>query len=217
MSLTPNDFLQRLGFIVHDNHGSFSELLANSLPLFNIEHIPTMLKAGDAEKGKSLKIRSQDSLVLITHVRCVLGWSIRLASAHRAGFAYKFDKPLDFSGANRLVFFAKGEKGGETLAIVAIGNNIPRSVQSDLPEERIFKNQKFEVLTRNVTLSNDWSRYQISLNGTNLKNVISPFGVIMQEDRMAIVDIVKNKKPVAHTAFRIYKRKDCFLFEGCNY
>ena len=42
----------------------------------------------------------------------------------KAGFSYNFGKPVDLSGAQRLVFFAKGQKGGETLTIFSIGKNL---------------------------------------------------------------------------------------------
>ena len=79
--------IQTLDSLVH-GHGSFSEVLANSLPLFNIEHLPLIYKVGDAEKGKSFKI---DPGFISTDNNCEM--CIRAeytpASNGMAGFAYK--------------------------------------------------------------------------------------------------------------------------------
>ena len=57
----------------------------------------------------------------------------------KAGVAYKSAQTLDLSGAHRIVFFAKGELGGENVSFVAIGK------PSNTPPVglNIFKNLKF--------------------------------------------------------------------------
>ena len=37
----------------------------------------------------------------------------------KAGVAYKSAQPLDLTGAQRIVFFAKGELGGENVSFVS--------------------------------------------------------------------------------------------------
>ena len=97
----------------------------------------------------------------------------------KAGVAYKSAQTLDLSGAKRIVFFAKGELGGENVAFVAIGkpSNIP-----PVPPN-IFTNLNFAVIRKNVTLTNEWPRYQLSLNGIDLTGVTDPFGFIVSKVR----------------------------------
>ena len=59
--------------------------------------------------------------------------------------------------------------------------------------ERLFKNIKYSVITQNITLTNDWKRYQIPLNANDMKSVVSPFGIVVDKDRMIVTDLVKGK------------------------
>jgi hypothetical protein len=183
------EFGQNPDPLVHSDHSSFSDVYANSLPLYNIEHIPLMTKAGDAATGKSLKLNPGFVSTDNTCEMCLKA-EYTQSTIGKAGFAYNFGKPVDLSGAERLVFFAKGEKGGETLTVFSIGKNLA-SGPTEL--ERLFKNIKYSVITQNITLTNDWKRYQIELNATDMKGVISPFGIVIQKDRMQVTDLVKGK------------------------
>ena len=87
----------------------------------------------------------------------------------KAGIAYRSNTALDLTGAQRIVFFAKGELGGENLAFVVIGKDKTNGQTSNTlsASPQIFKKLTFAV-SQNVTLVNDWKRYQISLNGIDL-------------------------------------------------
>ena len=86
---------------------------------------------------------------------------------------------LDLTGAQRIVFFAKGQLGGENVAFVAIGK--PSNTPPVSPN--IFTNLNFAVISKNVTLTNDWRRYQLSLNGIDFKGVTDQFGFIVSKVR----------------------------------
>jgi hypothetical protein len=47
----------------------------------------------------------------------------------------------------------------------------------------IFSNLNFGVISKNVTLTNDWQRYQLSLNGIDFKGVTNQFGFIVSKVR----------------------------------
>jgi hypothetical protein len=199
------EFGQNSDPLVHRDHGSFSDVFANSLPLYNIEHIPLITKVGDAATGKSFKLNPGFVSTDNTCEMCLRA-EYAPSTKGKAGFAYNFGKPVDLSGAQRVVFFAKGQKGGETLTVFSIGKNIVDTrksgnvaqLQTASPTEleRLFKNIKYSVITQNITLTNDWKRYQIPLNATDMKGVVSPFGIIVQKDRMKITDLVKGKSGI---------------------
>ena len=100
----------------------------------------------------------------------------------KAGVAYKSAETLDLSGAQRVVFFAKGELGGENVAFVAAG----KASNTNPTSPNIFTNLKFAVISKNVTLTNNWARYQLSLNGSDLTGVIDPFGFIVSKVRSQV-------------------------------
>jgi hypothetical protein len=97
----------------------------------------------------------------------------------KAGIAYGSAQVLDLSNAKRVVFFARGELGGEKVAFVALGKP---STKASLPPN-IFSNLNFAVISKNITLTNDWTRYQLSLNGSDLTGVTDAFGFIVSKAR----------------------------------
>jgi hypothetical protein len=125
----------------------------------------------------------------------------------KAVIAYTSPAPIDLSGAKRIVFFAKGELGGETINALAIGK-LPDSGSSQEPRERVatqgteptepieekegtapksptipFEELKFGVVSPNIVLTNEWKRYELSVERLDLKDVTSPFGVAISNQR----------------------------------
>jgi hypothetical protein len=90
-----------------------------------------------------------------------------------AAAAYVSDQIYDFTGARRVVFFAMGDLGGEKLAFSFAGKDM--AADSNLPTDKIFEKRQFAVKTKEVTLKNDWQRFEVSLDGANLKDVKYPF------------------------------------------
>jgi hypothetical protein len=71
----------------------------------------------------------------------------------------------DLSNAQRLIFHAKGELGGECIQVkVAIAGDQPYGDSARTP-----------AATRWITLSTEWQMYELSLEGYNLRRVITPF------------------------------------------
>ena len=164
---------------------NFGQAEAISFPLRNIENFKSIDLAGDAANGtKSLTINTN---ALTGDGNCEICQLITFTPgpSGKAGIAYRSNNALDLTGAQRIVFFAKGELGGENLAFVAIGKDKTNGQTSNTlsASPKIFKKLTFAVTTQNVTLVNDWKRYQISLNGIDLTGVTAPFGIIVSKDR----------------------------------
>ena len=164
---------------------NFGQAEAISFPLRNIENFKSIDLAGDAANGtKSLTINTN---ALTGDGNCEICQLITFTPGPngKAGIAYRSNTALDLTGAQRIVFFAKGELGGENLAFVAIGKDKTNGQTSNTlsASPQIFKKLTFAVSTQNVTLVNDWKRYQISLNGIDLTGVTAPFGIIVSKDR----------------------------------
>ncbi len=71
-------------------------------------------------------------------------------------------------GAQRIVFWARGENGGEIVEFKAGGNMAPNRRYQD----------SFEVSIGPISLTRDWERYEIDLSGQNLSNVLGAFAWI---------------------------------------
>jgi hypothetical protein len=153
-------------------------------PIRNIETSPLLDKAGDAVSTTGNP--AQSNLKISSHAmtadgNCEMCQFIQYipGPTGKAGVAYKSAQTLDLSGAHRIVFFAKGELGGENVAFVAIGK--PSYTSPVLPN--IFAKLKFAVTSKDITLTNEWTRYQLSLNGSDLTGVTDPFGFIVSKVR----------------------------------
>ena len=104
--------------------------------------------------------------------------------------AYASQTPIDLSGAKRIVFFAKGELGGETIKALAIGKS------PDLVSTPSLNALQFEVVSPNIVLTKDWKRYELHLDGLDLKNVTSPFGLVISNQREGTPGPGSDKPPI---------------------
>ena len=95
----------------------------------------------------------------------------------RPVIAYTSATPLDLSGAKKIVFFAKGEFGGETIKILAIGK------PSNLVSTPCLTAFKFAVVSPDIVLTNNWKRYELNVEGLDLKGVSITFGLVISNQR----------------------------------
>ena len=65
-----------------------------------------------------------------------------------------------------------GDKGGETVKVKIAGKNPTGVLTADSP----FK-EKFAISSNAIKLTNDWKRYEIPLNGVDLKGITAPFAI----------------------------------------
>jgi PKD domain/Bacterial Ig domain len=141
-----------------------------------IEDSATPVRVGDAAVASSLVINN----AFIDPEHHCEGCSRMVytpGSQGEAGLAYK-DNNLDLGNSQRIVFFAKGPPNKQ-VAFVAAGNDsmLTKSNDTDL-----FPKINFTVVTDNVTLKNDWQRFEIGLNGTALSDATYPFGIQFSAD-----------------------------------
>ena len=158
-------------------NGNNAVFAAATFPVRNVENLEK-LYAGDALNG-ALAIK-YDTMSTTGCEMCQIA-IYRPNMADNKGVApvaYSSNETLDLTGANRIVFFAKGELGGERLTFSAIGRP-----SESLPSTAPFTNITFALVTTNITLANDWTRYELSLNGTDLTNIEYPFGFIVERGR----------------------------------
>jgi hypothetical protein len=76
----------------------------------------------------------------------------------------------DLSRYKKLVFWARGEKGGEVLAEVKVGG-----IKGEYPDSS-------ETSIKNLILSDQWVQYTIDLEGKDLSYIIGGFCVVFARD-----------------------------------
>ena len=123
------------------------------------------------------------SLIIILYIRLIIAKDAQdvvytPGPQQEAGLAYKDDK-LDLGNSQRIVFFAKGQPSEQKTSVVAVGNETQVSSKNDT---EIFAKINFSVVTDNVSLTNDWQRFEIGLNGTALSDATYPFGIQLVAD-----------------------------------
>ncbi len=91
-----------------------------------------------------------------------------------AGVAYK-DAKINLEDSQRLVFFVKSQ-GVNQASFLAAGND-PVGINNKNNDTDIFPRIDFDIVTKNVTLNNDWQRFEISLNDTQINDTTYPFGI----------------------------------------
>ena len=143
-------------------------------------------RAGDAISRPASLIQPslQENMAMTADGNCEMCQVIKYipGSIGKAGIAYRSAQVLDLSDARRVVFFARGELGGEKVAFVALG----KPSNTSLVSPNIFSNLNFAVISKNITLTNDWQRYQLSLNGSDPIEVTNPFGFIVSKVRSQV-------------------------------
>ena len=175
----------------------------NTIPAVAIEDYATTVKEGDAKTTSKLVIDndyidSDNSCELCTKIVYTPG------TKHVAGIAYK-DEKLDFGNAKRIVFFARADPAQE-VSFVAIGNDTHSSTANDTD---IFQRINWAIVTENVTLSDNWQRFQISVNDTALSDAVYPFGIQLasnssQKQIFYIKGVTMDNKPAINPMRTIY-------------
>jgi hypothetical protein len=146
---------------------------STDLTIRNIEFSTSLDKAGDPLQVSTIASSGDRNCQVCSFIEYMPG------PIGKAGAAYKSTQVLDLSGAQRVVFFARGEFGEENVAFVAIGKSSNTDSPPVLPD--IFPNLTFAVISKNVTLTNNWARYELSLNGSGTTGVTDPFGFIVSK------------------------------------
>jgi hypothetical protein len=150
--------------------------LAQSLPLQVDHHVKIKERTGDPLRVEEWMNYAERNC----EMSCV--WmEFRPGTYGKAGLAYISDNPMDLSGADRVHFFLMGEKGGETVKVYLAGKNPSADEEAD----SLFK-EKFALSTDVITLTNNWERYEISLEGVDLRGITAPFAIELLGNTSAV-------------------------------
>src|SRR5918992_3390380 len=162
----------------HDNH--VQEAGAQSLPFEVRDRFNEKKVAGDAN---NIKV-NEDFVDPENH--CEFCTFIEYTPGQRgvAGFAYVNDAGVDLTGAEKVRFWMMGEEGNEKIKFKIAGKRSPDNIQQDRPPnsspnrptDSIFESERFALTTEEVTLVNDWRRYEVDLSGVSLDDITHPFG-----------------------------------------
>ena len=87
--------------------------------------------------------------------------------------------------------------------LAAVGRNENTAVSNDTAQTfgSAFNDQNFTLISEDVSLENDWRRYQISLEGVNLERISHPFAFIVNQGpgqeatTFSLRDITYDSKP----------------------
>lgn len=183
-ALTSTNSISDSEHLGHLKNGSTSA----PIQLAYVEHSPNLLREDDAKVISNLQIDSEtldpdDNCEFCTKVIYTPG------KVGQAAIAYEVEK-VDLTLSKRIVFFAKGQRGGEQVTFLAAGKTRGEgSGIVDNFDKDIFPNQGFGIMTHKVTLSNHWQRYQISLNSIDLRDITHPFGFVMTGGNSSTIQI----------------------------
>ncbi|MHB9111240.1 MAG: hypothetical protein ACYC4D_01225 [Thermoleophilia bacterium] len=87
---------------------------------------------------------------------------------------------IDLSGATQLSFWAKGAQGGEKIEFFAFGIGYLGGTGVPIAP---FPDSSRKASTDYVTLSSQWTKYTINLNGKNLGSVLGGFGWVTSAEQ----------------------------------
>jgi hypothetical protein len=162
-----------IAFSFTEDFNSHTLLHSRNVEAVNVEDTDTVDRAGDAKLFYSLII---DNNFIDPSNNCDFCNKIVYSPGEygKAGIAYR-NENLDLKDYHRIVFFARGQQGGEVISFISLGKsdrNYPNNFN-------IFPYQHFAFISKNVTLENFWKRYEISLDKTKLQDITHPFGFII--------------------------------------
>ena len=88
--------------------------------------------------------------------------------AGKAGIAWKTAQPLDVQGAQRMVFWAKGEYGGEQIRVMILGK--PNGTATSIEDENLFDHVRFVSASETITLTSRFQVYQVEVPNVDAEN-----------------------------------------------
>ena len=84
---------------------------------------------------------------------------------------------LDLSGAQRLTFYARGDKGGEQVEFFTCGFGYNSEWNVPVVE---FPDSSTKRSTGIVTLTREWTQFSIDLNSADLSSIVCGFGYVLK-------------------------------------
>ncbi|HEY7733813.1 MAG TPA: hypothetical protein VIB07_03370 [Nitrososphaera sp.] len=132
-------------------------------------------RGGDAIGGSSYFRMEEEFVDSENHCDFCTALEYTPGPSGRAAVAFWNSEPVDLGGAGKLVFAARGEKGGERLVTHAAGNgggslaeeSAGSSLQSSL-------DMRFSA-SKDLTLTEQWQTYEMDLQNADLSRVTHAF------------------------------------------
>jgi hypothetical protein len=166
------------------------EAAAQNAPYKVDEHLKINEKAGDPLRiEENINDAEQHCEMTCKYIEYKPG------SNGKAALAFTSSTPLDLSGAKKVHFFLMGENGGEKVKVKIAGKDPGAGKKGD----PLFK-EKFGLSTDEITLPNDWKRYEVPLEGVDLKKIKAPFGMELLKGKGSAQQVVYLKYIVYENA-----------------
>ena len=162
----------------HEEHAQKAE--AAILPLMIRDRFTAKQMAGDAVSGSQFLKINEEFLDPENHCEFCTRVEYVPGPEGVAGFSYEDLIGLDLSGAKRASFWVMGEEGGEKIKFKLAGKSLdkiedkPGKLKSKLTKS-IFKSERFALTTEEVTLGDDWKKYEVDLSDVDLEEITHPF------------------------------------------
>jgi PKD repeat protein len=148
---------------------------AATLPLHVIERFTEKQLAGDAATGSNMKVDEnfvdpENHCEFCTRVEYIPG------SRGLAGFAYSSDDALDLTGAKKIKFWVMGEDGGEKVKFKLVGKKKNSDDRQSRDSLAVFSAESFGRTSKEISLKDEWIKYEVDLEGSDLTDITHPFG-----------------------------------------
>lgn len=157
-------------------HNTVPEAEAAKLPLHIDEEFEEKTLAGDAATGSNMKV---DEEFVDPENHCEFCTRVEYIPGSRgiAGFAYGSDDAIDLSGAKKIRFWVMGEEGGEKVKFKVAGKEKDSDDRRNRDSLSVFNTEVFSKTTDEVELKDDWTKYEVELEGADLEEITHAFGM----------------------------------------
>jgi hypothetical protein len=156
-------------------HTAVPEAEAATLPLPVIERFTKMQLGGDATTGSSMKV-DEDFVDPENHCEFCTRVEYIPGSRGLAGFAYSSDNALDLTGAKKIKFWVMGEDGGEKVKFKVAGKKKDVDDRRNRDSLAVFSAESFSRSSNEISLKDEWIKYEVDLEGADLNDITHPFG-----------------------------------------
>ena len=133
---------------------------ASTMPMQALDYtLLDMERDGDAAAGPL--VVKVDPGFLDEHCEYCFRINYSPSLAGKAGIAWKTAQPLDVQGAQRMVFWARGEYGGEQIRVSILGK--PNGTSTSIVDENLFDHVKFMSASETITLTSRFQVFQVEV------------------------------------------------------
>jgi hypothetical protein len=178
--------------IFPSNHESH-EAEAQALPLIVRDKFKEKQLAGDAEEGSQHLKVNEEFIDPENHCEFCTRVEYTPGPEGEAGFSYEDLTGLDLSNAKRVKFWVMGEEGNEKIKFKLAGKSLDKlqdrlgRLQEGLDRlesrlDTLFDSERFALTTQEVTLDDDWKKYEVDLSGVDLRGITHPFAFELVEN-----------------------------------